>query len=457
MDSLDYSEYQYDFSNFKLLLDEFKELASRPYDSIEECLSLLKDLIKYLNEIQRISKGACIEFELDNNNDNRDHVVLTFNMFSRIFGLRERIFNKMIFSFKEEDVLNKCDEDLINYVKKIYYPKDHFMNIDDPDYNEIISKIDEVWHNARNCVSDINALKENTIKYIELNKVMLKLVKFDTPLDRELFLDGFSKELFMELIKYNFNNYSLEDTTSKIKLKEAMSLYVEAFNNTYSDDILEIYKKLLESNSVRYVVEKTERNFKIGTYASYGHIPKILINYDGTIDSLFGFIFELGHAFCLTKQNNNSIYDYEYNIFIGDIIGYVNELLLYDTLKHKNSPVLEDSRVYLSNMLYRANNDLKALNISYNAYYNKLLDLNTEELLNIYNDFGDYREVLGMIIAGVITKKLLNDEIDKDKYSKFIGMSGNIMIKDILNSIDINIDDINIIKEGVNFLKEFVK
>ena len=62
---------------------------------------------------------------------------------------------------------------------------------------------------------------------MELNKRMLKMVNFETPLDRELFLDGFSKELFLELIKYDFSGYELKETSGKVKLKEAMEFILD--------------------------------------------------------------------------------------------------------------------------------------------------------------------------------------------------------------------------------------
>ena len=457
MDTLDYSEYKFDFSNFKMFLDKFKELANSPYDSLDECLKLLKELLLFQNEVLRISKCACIEYELDNSTDNKDHVQLTFNLYNRIFGLRERIFNTLLNNYKEEEVLNVCDKDLVNYIKKVYYPMKHSMNIDDPDYAKIIRNIDIVWNKAIFNKLELEELKSNTLAYITYNKEMLKMVGFSLPIERELFLDGISIDSFKELLKYNFNEYKEEESTSKIKLKETIGLYNEVFNKYFSEDISGIFTKLLVSNSIRYVVEDTSKKFKVGTYASFGNMPKILLNFDGTMTALYGFIFELGHATVLYKQNNNNVFDYEYNMFIGNIIGYINELLLFDYLKVNNSPYYEDSNKYLSNMLYRANSALKSLKTTLNMYITKEVNGSYEELMNVYHDFGEYREVIGIVLAGYISKKLINNEIDKNKYSEFMGISGNITIKDMFNHIGIDIDDINIIKEGIEFLKELVK
>lgn len=457
MDTLDYYEYKFDFSNFKMFIDKFKELANMPYDTVDECLVLLKELLLFQHEVLRISKGACIDYELNDSIENKDHVQLTFNMFNRIFGLRERIFNKLVLNYSEEEVINRCDKELTNYIKKIYYPKEHTIDVNNPEYVTLIRNIDILWSKARFENLDLPTLKQNTIMYINLNKKMLNMVGFKYPLDRELFLDGINKDIFIELCKYNFSEYKSGESIGKVKLKDALGIYNEVFNKYYDEEVVNIFEKLLSSNSIRYVVEDENKKFKVGTYASYSNIPKILTNYNGSMEALYGFIFELGHAFVLDKQNNNRIFDYEYNVFVGNIIGYVNELLLYKTLKDNNSPLLSDSNIYLANMLSRANDNLKALKVACDAYYSDTLSDNKDELMYVYNDFAEYREVLGIVIAGYITKKLINNEIDKDKYSKFIGMSGNIMIKDILNSIDINIDDISIIKEGIDFLKEFVK
>ena len=108
-------------------------------------------------------------------------------------------------------------------------------------------------------------------------------------------------------------------------------------------------------------------------------------------------------------------------------------------------------------MLYRANSALKSLKTTLNMYITKEVNGSYEELMNVYHDFGEYREVIGIVLAGYISKKLINNEIDKNKYSEFMGISGNINIKDMFNHIGIDIDDVNIIKEGIEFLKELVK
>ncbi len=457
MDTLDYSEYKYDFSTFRMFLDKFKELANSPYDDLDDLLKLLKELVLFQNEVLRVSKCACIEYELNDSGDNKDHVQLTFNLYNRIFGLRERLFNTLLYKYNEEEVLNRCDKELVNYIKKIYYPKGHSMNIDDPEYNKIIRNIDIVWNRAIFNKLELEELKKNTLMYIDYNKEMLKMVGFNIPLERELFLDGFNNEILKELLKYDFNEYKEEECTEIIKLKETMGIYNEVFNKYYGEDIAGIFTKLLVSNSIRYVVEDSKRKFKIGTYASFGNMPKLLLNFDGTMTALYGFIFELGHAFVLYKQNNNSVFDYEYNMIIGNMVGYINELLLFDYLKTNNNHFLEDSRKYLSNMLNRGNSALNSLKISLDMYNNRDVNRSYDELMNIYHDFGEYREVLGIVLASYISKKLINNEIDKNKYSEFMSISGNKPIRDIFKYIDVDITDVNIIDEGIDFLRELIK
>jgi oligoendopeptidase F len=77
------------------------------------------------------------------------------------------------------------------------------------------------------------------------------------------------------------------------------------------------------------------RGKRSGAYSwgSYGNHPYVLMNYQGTLDHLFTFAHEMGHAMHSFYTNASQPYEYShYPIFLAEVASTTNEAILMDHL-----------------------------------------------------------------------------------------------------------------------------
>ena len=82
MSNIDYSDYEFDFNNFKFFREQFDVLTKESMNSLEECINVLRKLVLFQSELTEVSKCASIEYALNQSRDNKDHLQLVFNLFS---------------------------------------------------------------------------------------------------------------------------------------------------------------------------------------------------------------------------------------------------------------------------------------------------------------------------------------------------------------------------------------
>ncbi len=133
-----------------------------------------------------------------------------------------------------------------------------------------------------------------------------------------------------------FNNY---DVNAKLETKNTKKYsYDEAFDvvtdvlKVLGNDYVDVLKK---SKNERWIDVMPNENKDTGAFSwgAYGAHPVVLLNFEGTINSVFTLAHELGHMMhSFYSNNNNPSTKAGYEIFVAEVASTVNEMLLARTL-----------------------------------------------------------------------------------------------------------------------------
>ena len=136
-----------------------------------------------------------------------------------------------------------------------------------------------------------------------------------------------------------FNNY---DVNAKLQTKNAKVFsYEQAFDvvtNTLKilgEDYVAVLNK---AKNERWIDVMPNQNKDTGAFSwgAYGAHPVVLLNFEGTINSVFTLAHELGHMMhSYYSNNNNPSTKAGYEIFVAEVASTVNEMLLARTLLSK--------------------------------------------------------------------------------------------------------------------------
>jgi len=102
----------------------------------------------------------------------------------------------------------------------------------------------------------------------------------------------------------------------------------------------------------RWIDVMENKGKKSGAYSSgcYDSFPYVLMNYNGTLNSVFTLAHELGHSMHSWYSNHHQDFHYaDYSIFVAEVASTTNEMLLYEYLLKKNKD--KSFRNYLMNHL----------------------------------------------------------------------------------------------------------
>lgn len=102
----------------------------------------------------------------------------------------------------------------------------------------------------------------------------------------------------------------------------------------------------------RWIDVLENKGKKSGAYSGgcYDSFPYILMNFNGTLNSVFTLAHELGHSMHSWHSNKHQEFHYaDYSIFVAEVASTTNELLLFEYLMKKNTD--KAFRNYLMNHL----------------------------------------------------------------------------------------------------------
>ncbi|MDC8918095.1 oligoendopeptidase F [Metamycoplasma hyosynoviae] len=200
------------------------------------------------------------------------------------------------------------------------------------------------YPSAINAILEDDQINENLLSnlfatVIEKSKIFIKFKKYKKMFFEKKFGKKFEKwDSSVDLVKIK-NTYSIEEMQQTVL--DALNVMPEEYRKLASKAINEKWIDYIETSS------KMSGAYSIGE--TYGINKKyILMNFDGTINSLFTLIHELGHSMhSYYSDKSNSIFRSSYPLFLAEIASIFNELLLSDYLiTHAKS---DEEKFYLLN------------------------------------------------------------------------------------------------------------
>lgn len=278
--------------------------------------------------------------------------------------------------------------------------------------------------------------------------------------------------------------YTIEDAIQLVKNslsvlgEECINLIDKMFNEGWID-----------------VFPKNDKRSSSFTCISYVGVPYILINFDGSINSVRTLAHEIGHAINVYySKKNNSFEYYEFSYFLTEIASKVNELL-FNQYMINNCKNKEEKIYILNNIIGSLGNSLycqvmltefehtivKKITDNENVNNNTLNDiyLNISKKYNgndmVYEDnikygwskiehyvmqesYYLYQYSIGTAIACNISKRILDSESGiLEKYTKFLSAGNSVSIKESLSYLDIDLEKGDYIENALVILDNSIK
>lgn len=361
-----------DYQAMKLRADKVIEDISAKLSFINsEILSADYDMIlKYVQENDQLKDYA---FDLEKTFRYKEH---TLN------EAEEEIIAKACNAFGTgQDVFYNFDNADI-YLGTIINEEGIEEEVTNSNYTKLMnSKNRQVRIDAFNCMYEYFKRFKNTISasykgQIKENFFISDVKKFNSPLEMSLYKDSISIDVYKNLIDTLHKNmpamYDYMDIRKKMLNLDDMhmyDIYVDLIDPLQADISFEEGKNIifeaLEPLGERYLRDM-EKAFderwidrypnmgkKSGAYSwgCYDTYPYLLLNFNGTMDSVSTMAHELGHSMhtyysCMNQIPINS----NYPIFLAEIASTVNEVLLNDYL-YRKATSKEEKIYYLTEFL----------------------------------------------------------------------------------------------------------
>lgn len=286
-------------------------------------------------------------------------------------------------------------------------------------------------------------------------------------------------DIYVDLVDSDKRDIPFEEAKQMIfdALKPLGDRYINDLNQAFNDRWIDIYPN----------VGKKSGAYSWGTYQSK---PYLLLNYNGTIDSVSTAAHELGHSMHSFYSNTNQDYIYhQYPIFLAEIASTVNETLLNDYL-YKHAKTKEEKILYLTEFLdkgrttiyrqtmfaefemimhdkYQANIPLTAeeFNTTYynlnKLYYGEnivsddLIKYEWARIPHFYTSFYVYKYATGLSAALAITKDILDGKKEAlDNYLTFLSSGGNDYPLNILKKCGIDMVTGEPVEKAISMFRE---
>lgn len=494
----------------------------------EECVKLKEDAENFSNEVNTTLKR--VDNIIINYGKNKINELITEDArlekykhyLDDLFRLREHI---------QDDNVNKEIKDNMNLINKnISLYNDLLKNCN---YGNIIIDGNVIELDSSNISKYLSSRDRETRKetYFAIyksfkdnldgfSKILNELIglriknssleKFNSTLDKVLFIENIDTRILDFLINSVNSNLSLIQRYFKIKgdmldikdihlydlnvpldnnlktkytLDEAIVIIKNALN-PLGDKYLSVVESLLNGHIDATLDENKHQSitFSWNTYS--------FLNFRGSYNDLKNLIHELGHIvnYYLSKGSVPYLYE-DSTIFVGETASIVNEILLNRYL-YNSAESIDDKIFYLSKeienyftsvykqimyteyekKLYdiKLNRDLSSdlLSKEYfdlvKKYYGNYVNLDDEasyewtRLGHIYRwSFYTYKYASGLLIASNIVNSLIDEKtISKEEYIKFLSLGSSMYSLDLLRTVNVDLTNSNVINSGFNVLSK---
>lgn len=339
--------------------------------------------------------------------------------------------------------------------------------------------------NLTNAYKYVNqTISANYLNNIKTDCTMAKVRKFNSAFEAALFgedvdysvykslIDNVNKnlEVFHRYFKIKQKTLGLKDfknfdVYTELKLKnENKFTYDSSFDvvinalKVLGEDYISVLKK---SKQERWIDVMPNLNKDTGAFSwgAYSAHPVVLLNFEGTINSVFTMAHELGHMMhTYYSNNNNPSTKAGYEIFVAEVASTVNEMILAKTLL-KSAKTKEEKMYYIDHLANNFYSTLfrqslfaefeydihkayengesvtaESMNKMYmnlnKKYFGKDVTLLDElqyewsRIPHFYTSFYVYKYATGIICALAIANKILSGEKDAVKNYKTFLSSG---------------------------------
>jgi oligoendopeptidase F len=373
----------------------------------------------------------------------QNEFVLYNDNINTISGLLSGQVNKNIFYSKVRDY----DSAMEMYLS--------YDNVNPKVYNNLISSVDK----------NLKYLH----KYVALRKEVLNL-------DKVYYYD-----MFVPLTK------EVEQNIPYDKAQDIVYSALKPLGKEYNDTLYRAFNE-------RWIDVYSNKDKVSGAYSSsvYSTHPYVLLNYNGTLNSVSTLAHELGHAVhgYMSAKNQNYT-NYRPSIVTAEVASITNESLLYESLI-KNAANKEQKAYYISQYLDLIKDTLYTqtmyaefekiiheksqkgepvnvlvMNDTWGSllkkYYGK--DFEVEPLAMVgwsriphfYNSFYVYKYATGCAAAVSFSQDILNNSKGTDNYMAFLSKGGSNYPIDILKQSGINLNSDKPIEKTLNKFESLVK
>ncbi len=288
-----------------------------------------------------------------------------------------------------------------------------------------------------------------------------------------------------ELHLYDMYVPLIKDFDKEYSFDEALDMVVSSLSKM-GEEYLSIVKQGIKDRWIdKYEnVGKRSGAFSFGCYDSY---PYILLNYNGSLNSVFTLAHEMGHSMHSYYSNHNQPYTYAgYKIFVAEVASLTNETILYDYLVNKSNS--KEEKLFLVNhelekirgtlfrqcmfaefekTMFEASESGKPLTSDYlsetyhtlnkkwfgpNVVIDDLIDYEWARVPHFYYNFYVYKYCIGISCANTLAKKIINSEDGAvDRYiNNFLKAGGSDYPINILKSAGVDISTPEPIEDTAN-------
>lgn len=483
-------------NQFQIINGKFEKVVIDNSDLIKTLLksNKLNRYTRYFNMILRRKKHL-------KSSATKTYISEISNIKDKYVQLLNFKFNTVLIDGKEYALNRNNYNDLIINAKqenrKIIFENytDAYKKVNDQIANLYIQKLKLDIKCAKNL--NYNSLLEKCLFELELpNKILNNLIEtVNSHLDIMYDYTSLRKKLT------GLDEYHIYDTSvsicniPKIKycLKDATVLIKKSLN-LFGDDYVSLIDRMFNEGWIDVFPKDNKRTMSF-TCISYVGVPYVLLNFNGSINSVRTLAHEIGHAAhtYYSKERNSFLY-FEFSYFLTEIVSKVNEILFNEYI-FRHSKNQEEKKYVLNNIISSIGNSLfgqvmltefehnvinqlennKEINQDYlnNLYFELSKKYNGNDLeydddikygwskiphLIMQDTYYLYQYSIGTAVAINVAYRLLKKEEKMvSNYRNFLSLGCSVSILDALEYIGIDLTNNNYIEEAMTFLKNKIE